>query len=188
MFEKFSQNARTVVIRAQEDADERRSDRIGTEHLLHAVLADPDSLAATALTEFGVDQAGVEAEIARRNPGLPDAEALATLGIDLEEVRRRTAEAFGPGALDSTSAATARNARPRRGHIPFDEATKKVLELALREAVRLRHNYVGTEHILLGMLHPEAEAAHDILEGRGVRLEEARLAIAEHLARGEQAS
>ena len=43
--------------------------------------------------------------------------------------------------------------RRRRGHIPFDRAAKKALELALREALRLQHNYIGTEHILLGMLH-----------------------------------
>lgn len=189
MFEKFSKKAREVLVAAQEDAQARSAARIGTEHLLRALLTEPDHRAADVLAEFGVDRAGVEVEIENQGrTDLTDAEALATLGIDLEEVRRRTEEEFGPGALEGTSAAARPDSRHRKSHIPFDVTTKKVLELALQEAGRLRHNYIGTEHILLGMLHSDTGTARDVLESRGVGLDPARLAVVEHIARGEQAS
>jgi ATP-dependent Clp protease ATP-binding subunit ClpA len=112
-----------------------------------------------------------------------DGAALASIGIDLDEVRRQVEEAFGPGALDRTMAA--RGGR-RRGHTPFDRSAKKVLELALREAIALHHNYIGTEHLLLGMLHTETGAAQRILAARGVRQHVARVMV-EELVRGRQA-
>ena len=92
-------------------------------------------------------------------------------------------EAFGPGALDRTRAARGRS--PGR-HVPFDRSAKKVLELALREALRLRHNYIGCEHILLGMLHSEVGAAGEILRARGMRLDSTRIVV-EELVRGRRA-
>jgi ATP-dependent Clp protease ATP-binding subunit ClpA len=186
MFERFTEKARLVVVGAQEQARERGADAIRSEHLLAALFAVPDNLAVTVLGALGVDRDVVEAEVGKLRPDgtpIPDAEALATLGIDLDEVRRQVEEAFGPGALDRTRAAAGR--RPR-GHIPFDRTAKKVMQLALREALRLKHNYIGTEHILLGMLHPVTGAAHDILVARGVRQDAARI-IVEELLRGRRA-
>jgi ATP-dependent Clp protease ATP-binding subunit ClpC len=68
------------------------------------------------------------------------AQALTTLGIDQEAVRQRVIEIVGRG--DQNPA----------GHIPFTPRAKKVLQLALREALQFGHNYIGTEHILLGLL------------------------------------
>ncbi|WP_433279750.1 Clp protease N-terminal domain-containing protein [Pseudonocardia xinjiangensis] len=186
MFERFTEKARLVVVGAQEQARERGADAIRSEHLLAALFAVPDNLAITVLGALGVDRDVVEAEVGKLRPDgtpVPDAEALATLGIDLDEVRRQVEEAFGPGALDRTRAAAGR--RPR-GHIPFDRTAKKVMELALREALRLKHNYIGTEHILLGMLHSATGAAHDILVSRGVRQDATRI-IVEELVRGRRA-
>jgi ATP-dependent Clp protease ATP-binding subunit ClpA len=185
-FERFSEKARTVVVLAQQQARERGDDVIGTEHLLRALFAVPDNLAVLVLEAFAVHRADVEADLDRERPatanGTSDATALATLGIDLDEVRRRVEEAFGPGALDRV-----RRPRGRRwgGHIPFTKGSKKVLELALREAIGLGHNYVGTEHLLLGMLRGEGPA-HDVLVGRGVLLDAARV-IVEELVRGRRA-
>ena len=121
------------------------------------------------LEGFSVRRADLEADLAGRATApaaagsVEDADALAALGIDLDEVRRRVEEAFGPGALDRARA-------PKRrflgGHIPFAKEAKKALELSLREALALRHNYIGTEHMLLGLLHGEG-AAHDVLVARG---------------------
>jgi hypothetical protein len=74
------------------------------------------------------------------------ARALESLGISLETVRSEVTEIIGRGATAPT------------GHIPFTPRAKKVLELSLREALELGHNYIGTEHILLGLLR----------EGQGV--------------------
>jgi Clp amino terminal domain, pathogenicity island component len=74
------------------------------------------------------------------------AKALESLGISLEAVRAQVEEIIGQGQSAPT------------GHIPFTPRAKKVLELSLREALQLGHNYIGTEHILLGLLR----------EGQGV--------------------
>jgi ATP-dependent Clp protease ATP-binding subunit ClpA len=188
-FERFTEKARTVVVLAQQQARERGDATIDTGHLLRALFAVPDNLAVMVLEGFSVRRADVEADLASGAPDtepLPDApsdrEALAALGIDLDEVRRRVEEAFGPGALDRV-----RRPRGRRwgGHTPFARTSKKALELALREAISLGHNYIGTEHLLLGMLRGEGPA-HDVLIARGVRLDVARV-IVEELVRGRRA-
>jgi ATP-dependent Clp protease ATP-binding subunit ClpA len=179
MFERFTKRARTVVVHAQEIARERRSPTIGSEHLLLGLFAVPDGLAATILSRLQVDRADVEADLGRGAPF--DAEGLATLGIDLEEVRRQAEETFGPGALDRTRAA---QGRWHGGHIPFERDAKKALELALREAIRLGHGFIGTEHLLLGLLHDGR--ARDVLVARGVGLDGAR-ALVEELVRKRQA-
>jgi ATP-dependent Clp protease ATP-binding subunit ClpA len=187
VFERFTEKARTAVVLAQEEARERKSDEIRTEHLLLAVYGVGDNLAQTVLGAFSVDREAVVREVGRLRPSgrpLIDAEALSALGIDLDEVRRQAEEAFGPGALDRTRAAGGK--RRRWGHIPFDRTAKKAMELALREAIHLKHNYIGTEHLLLGLLHGEGGAAHHILTGLGVRLDAARV-IVEELVRGREA-
>ena len=179
MFERFTKRARTVVVHAQEIARERRSPTIGSEHLLLGLFAVPDGLAATILSRLQVDRADVEADLGRGAPF--DAEGLATLGIDLDEVRRQAEETFGPGALDRTQAA---QGRWRGGHIPFERDAKKALELGLREAVHLGHGFIGTEHLLLGLLHDGR--ARDVLVARGVGLDGTR-ALVEELVRKRQA-
>jgi ATP-dependent Clp protease ATP-binding subunit ClpA len=189
MFERFTAKARRAVVMAQEEARERKAEEIRTEHLLAALFVVPDNLAVQVLGRFGVDRDTVRAEIDRLRPvGRPqlDAEALSTLGIDLDEVRRQVEEAFGPGALDRTRAALGGKGRRLLGHIPFERSTKKVLELALREAINLEHDWIGTEHLLLGLLHTETGAAHHILIGRGVKLDAARTLVDE-IVRGRKA-
>jgi len=187
MFEKFTDKARRVVVQAQEESRERKADAIRTEHLLVALCAVSGNLALTVLEGHSVDPADVRADVGALRGGLgpADAEALATLGIDLDEVRRQVEDTFGPGALDRTRAAS-RGGRWFAGHIPFDRGAKKVLELALREALRMEHNYIGCEHILLGLLHAEG-SAREILLARGARLETARIMV-EELVRGRRAS
>jgi ATP-dependent Clp protease ATP-binding subunit ClpA len=187
MFERFTERARTVVVLAQEECRQRGEQAIGTEHLLLALFRAPENLAVMVLEGFSVRRADVEADLTARRAvpdadGAADADALAALGIDLDEVRRRVEEAFGPGALD-------RGREPKRrflgGHIPFAKEAKKALELALREALALKHNYIGTEHILLGLLHGEG-VAQEVLVERGVLLDVARV-IVDELVRGRRA-
>ena len=176
MFERFTDPARRVVVLAQEEARERAADRIGSEHLLLGLCRATDSRAATLLAARGVTRATVEADLGTAGPvDLPDKEALASVGIDLDEVRERVEDAFGPGALESTRAAGAR--RRRWGHIPFDRAAKKVLELALREAIRRGDRFIGTEHVLLGIVHAEAGRTMALLAARGVTLTGMRAAL-----------
>ncbi|MGW4946961.1 Clp protease N-terminal domain-containing protein [Actinoplanes sp. NPDC004185] len=197
MFERFTHAARDAVMRAQAEARELRQSPIGTQHVLIALLADATGpvAAAGALTTKGVDARFVRAEVQRLvgpgpEPSVPvsdtdaeDAAALKAIGIDLEAVRRAIEENFGPGALRLPLAMAPkrrgllRRARPRTrtsGHIPFSPRSKKVLELSLREALRLKHNFIAPEHIMLGILREGQGLAVQILAGAGVDQERLR--------------
>jgi ATP-dependent Clp protease ATP-binding subunit ClpA len=156
MFERFTDRARGATVAAQVAARRLGHGHIGTEHLLLGLL-EGDGIAAQVLGGLGVTPAAVEreiqAEVGRGPLGPGDAEALGAIGIDLEEVRRRMEASFGPGALHWHPDPHCRAGRPRPGgHIPFTPRAKKVLELSLREALALKHKYIGTEHILLGLV------------------------------------
>jgi ATP-dependent Clp protease ATP-binding subunit ClpC len=88
--------------------------------------------------------------LARESDGLA-AKALEALGIGLEAVRAQVVEIIGRGQ-ESPS-----------GHIPFTPRAKKVLELSLREALQFGHNYIGTEHILLGLIREGDGVAAQVL-------------------------
>jgi len=187
MFERFTDQARHVVRRAQEEARGLNHRYIGTEHLLLGML-DPDSgLAYTVLTEAGVthDQvrAAIEAHVGEGQLGDADAEALLAIGIDLPAVKAKIEELFGPGALDPPAPEPKRGLLRRRrapepaargGHIPFVPRSKKVLELSLREALRLDHEYIGSEHILLGLCREGEGLAAKILTDAGLSIEDLR--------------
>jgi ATP-dependent Clp protease ATP-binding subunit ClpA len=168
MFERFTKEARAAVVGAQEEARRLHHRFIGTEHLLLAILETGEGAGAQALRDRGVDAADLRHRIVGIvDPGGDDLDsaALATLGIDLDEVRRVTEASFGPGALD------ARGRKPSRpGHIPFSKRGKKVLELSLREAVRLGHNHIGTGHMVLGLIREGEGVAPLVLTNAGIDL------------------
>ncbi|GLZ43835.1 Clp protease [Actinomycetospora sp. NBRC 106375] len=180
MFERFTDPARRVVVLAQQDARERADQSIGSEHLLLGLCRASDTRGAALLATHSVTAATVEEDLRRAAPPdppeLPDRDALASVGIDLDEVRSRIEDAFGPGALESTRAA-GRGRKRLWGHTPFEAGAKKVLELSLREAIRRGDRSIGSEHVLLGMLHRETGRAADILHGRGVTLDGIRAAL-----------
>ncbi len=90
------------------------------------------------------------------------AKALESLGISLEAVRQQVEEIIGRGE-DQPS-----------GHIPFTPRAKKVLELSLRESQQLGHNYIGTEHILLGLIREGEGVAAQVLVRLGADLNRVR--------------
>jgi ATP-dependent Clp protease ATP-binding subunit ClpA len=162
MFERFTKEARGTVERAQQECRATSGKRIGTEHLLLALLGG-DGPAARVLRDHGMETGALRDAVARRgDTGALDAEALRTLGIDLDSVREAVEETFGEGALDTPPG------RPRTGHISFEAESKKALELSLRHAVRLKHNHIGDGHILLGVLHDENTPAVRLLRDRNV--------------------
>ncbi|MGW0483231.1 ATP-dependent Clp protease ATP-binding subunit [Nonomuraea sp. NPDC003214] len=90
------------------------------------------------------------------------AKALESLGISLEGVRQQVEEIIGQGQSAPS------------GHIPFTPRAKKVLELSLREALQLGHNYIGTEHILLGLIREGEGVAAQVLVKLGADLNRVR--------------
>jgi len=108
----------------------------------------------------------------REEEGLA-ARVLESLDITVERVRAQVVRIVGSGE-EVTS-----------GQIPFTPRAKKVLELALREALSLGHNYIGTEHILLGLLHEGKGAAALALTSAGVTLEAGRSQVELIIGRGQ---
>ena len=182
MFERFTDRARAAVNQSRAEARKLGHDKIGTEHLLIALLADEACLAGRVLREAGADLDDLRSRIERhvgRGPrvlGEADAAALREIGIDLDEVRARIEQSFGAGALRPVEEPRRRGVlrRRRRGFGPFSPRAKKVLELALREALRLRHNYIGTEHILLGLIREGSGLAALVLTEAGMDLNDLR--------------
>jgi ATP-dependent Clp protease ATP-binding subunit ClpA len=98
------------------------------------------------------------------------ATSLESLGISLEAVRAQVEEIIGQGQSAPT------------GHIPFAPRAKKVLELSLREAKQLGHNYIGTEHILLGLIHEGEGVAAQVLVELGADLSRVRQQVIQLLS------
>lgn len=180
MFERFTTDARAVVIGAQEEARSLRSERIGTEHLLLSMCRTGGASAAL-LGSVGLDHDRVRRDVERLigSGGLSDSDAaaLGAIGIDLDAVRAKLEETFGPGALDAGSGPRRRGMFRRKvggGHIPFGPRAKKVLELALREAIQLRSSEIRSEHVLLGLLREGNGLAAKVMADAGVDLAELR--------------
>src|SRR6201989_2088527 len=98
------------------------------------------------------------------------AKALESLGISLEAVRAQVEEIIGHGGTAPS------------GHIPFTPRAKKVLELSLREALQLGHNYIGTEHILLGLIREGEGVAAQVLVKLGADLSRVRQQVIQLLS------
>lgn len=126
MFERMTDRARRTIVQAQEEARQLRHHHIGTEHILLALLQEPEGVAHQALTD---------------------------LGITYTETR---------GAVIYLVASSTKQSPPD-GYITFTPRTKKVFELALREALQLGVNYIGTEHLLLGLIREHEGVAAQIL-------------------------
>ena len=102
------------------------------------------------------------------------AKALETMGIGLDSVRQQVVDIIGQGAQAPS------------GHIPFTPRAKKVLELSLREALQLGHNYIGTEHILLGLIREGEGVAAQVLQKLGADLHKVRQTVIQLLSGVQQ--
>ncbi|WP_405646731.1 Clp protease N-terminal domain-containing protein [Streptomyces sp. NBC_00019] len=141
-FSRFTTRARNTVMAAHNKAVAARNAEGRPEHLVLGLLAEPDALAAKAITAQGV----------------------------LLDVVRQAATAALPPAVEEAPEL-----------VPYGSDAKKVLELTFREALRLGHNYVGTEHILLALL--EFENGEGVLSGLGITKEAAEENVTTALAK-----
>jgi ATP-dependent Clp protease ATP-binding subunit ClpA len=192
MFERFTDKARAAVFQARATAAGRGDRMIRPAYLLYA-LAAGDGVAARALAGLGVEAAGIERQLDRAAPlGNPlageadsaDAEALAAIGVDLDEIRRKVEEGFGPGALGRMPSP----ARRRAGRLTVTGDVKQALALALAEARALHHDYIGTEHLLLGLLAaagrtPRGDFTLETLRDFGIDSDQARQRVLDELRR-----
>jgi hypothetical protein len=188
MFERFTDKARGTVFAARAKAAERGDGQIRPVYMLHGLIT-MDGVAARALASLGVDAAAIDRQIARSAPianpleageANGDAEALASIGIDLDEIRRKIEDNFGTGAMD-------RLPLTMTGRITMTRESKQALALSLKEARALHHNYLGTEHLLLGLLalaerNPRGEFTLDSLRDLGLDSTETRERVLAELA------
>jgi len=128
VFERFTEPARQVVVNAQDEARELGHARVGPEHELLGLLAEPDS---------------------------DGSEALNSLGVTADRVRERVLAIVPRGDQRSVSS------------LPFTPESKKVLELALREALGLGHPDIAPGHVLLGLVHDREGVALHVLVSLG---------------------
>ena len=180
MFKQFTREGRELLVRAQEHARRLGHCWVGCEHLLLGV-ADSQTTVGSVLRARGLQPDELDEAIAAvvgvcPKPGSQDdKEALAALGIDLDEVCRAVEASFGPGALEEV-------ARRRRSHRnwhrlrrraatgtsctpgpPFTPKAKRGLEIALRESLRLKHDHIGIEHLALALLLRDDTAAWKVI-------------------------
>ncbi|MEU5217553.1 Clp protease N-terminal domain-containing protein [Streptomyces sp. NPDC020807] len=173
MFERFTKAARDVVRGAVEHAERGGAPAVGEEHLLLALLDREGTPAASAIRALcpperrGSLLAGL-AE-ARRRAGLSraDAEALASLGIDVGAIVERVEETHGVGAL-----AGRRSGSPR-----FSREAKTVLEKSLRVALARKDREIGDEHLLLALTTTGGVVA-EVLADHGVTFTAVEAAVA----------
>ncbi|WP_330459068.1 ATP-dependent Clp protease ATP-binding subunit [Streptomyces sp. NBC_00820] len=126
-FSRYTPRARNVVMSAHNEAVAAHNAEGRPEHLVLGLLAEPEGLAAKAIT---------------------------TQGVLLDSLRQAASDALPPAAENAPDL------------VPYGPEAKKVLELTFREALRLGHNYIGTEHILLALL--EHENGEGVLSGLGI--------------------
>jgi ATP-dependent Clp protease ATP-binding subunit ClpA len=162
VFERFARNARVAVVLAQEEARELNERETGSQHLLLGVLQAAGRDLSAVLNGYGLTPEVVRARLTETSTSDQtfddDADALRAIGIDLRAVRDSVARTFGADAFDSALSRSGRRRRPR-GHISFSHGAKKVLELAVREALAHKDNEIRCEHLLLGILRGGDKAA-----------------------------
>lgn len=176
MFERFTKDARAVVLGAVDHAERARAGEVTEEHLLLSLLDRKASRASFALAALGLDAGerrdSVERALAeaRRRGGLSraDTDALSGLGIDLSQIVSRVEEAHGAGALESGGGG--RRRRRLSGHRPFTRDAKDVLTRSLRTAHAHRDRHIGDEHLLLALTTRPGVPA-EVLADHGVTYE-----------------
>jgi ATP-dependent Clp protease ATP-binding subunit ClpA len=176
MFEQFAQSARQAVADARQEAAKAGQDQIRSEHVLVGLVREP-GLAADALTAAGLDAGLLRDQLPHGDHEAPadlDAEALATLGIDLDAVRRAADAAFGPGALDRASV-------PGRFRMPLSPDAKQALIGAVRHAHSDGRRQISSGHLLLGILDQKRNGALTVLAGTGTDVAALRADIVRRL-------
>lgn len=188
MFERFTVPAREVVEAARTHSRRLGHVWIGTEHLLAALVEIP-SPAADHLIAGGLTVESVERSIGELldDEHASDRDALAHLGIDLDRVREAIEADVGPEAWEADEDRPARwwqrarNSSRPSGYITFTRRAKKCLELALREAILLKHTSIGPEHILLGILREGNGMATAVIARAGISPDTLRSSLEESL-------
>jgi ATP-dependent Clp protease ATP-binding subunit ClpA len=206
--ERFTARARSVLVAADTSARALHRDHVGAEHLLLGLFAEPEGIAGRTLAAMSVSRDRVELAV-RAQDQEPAADAAGSAGdagsagaavsagdagsagAGMNQLADAVKATLGPKGRDvaDSAGATAEAAGPTgtaegpaaAGQLRYSPEGAGVLRDALAEALELGHNYIGTEHILLGLLRdPDAPVAK-LLDQLGVSPAEARVRVSEML-------
>jgi len=158
MFERFTDRARRVMVRAEDEATMLGHDKIGTGHMLVGVVGERDGVGA---------------------------QALEAMGVSLESVRTQVGEIIGCGEQPPPSyrdRLSVPEGIPFQLYMPLTPGAKKVIEHTLRAGLELRHNYIGTEHILLGLAREGDGVAAQVLMKFGADVNRIREQVVRQLS------
>lgn len=161
MFERFGQDLRTAVPLTYSEAKALGATRVRPEHLLLGLALEREGPAAVLLGEHGLDEATARRLLYERSGSDLDGEALAAIGIDVDQVRASVEQTFGHGALDRV-----RIRRRRHRWLPLDTNAKRVFHNMLRahhEAGDRRAPLDGL-HMLLALLDSNDPGVLDVLQ------------------------
>ncbi len=169
----FTARSKRVLEHSLKEALDLGHNYIGTEHLLLGLLREPEGVAVVAISNLGADPEAARREVMRRIGGTGRPRRASG---PLERTREVLRRSFGR--------------YPREGRSPsferFTERARRVVVLAQDEARRFNHNYIGTEHLLLGSLREEEGVGAPALQALGVTLDGAREQLESVIGYGEE--
>lgn len=169
IFVRYRREAHRTLETARIEAQGLHHNYIGTEHLLLALTIENFGKASSVLAECGITASALKKQVVRELEDTSarftetDAHALATVGIDLDEVRRRVEETFGASALDAPP--------PCPKGTPFTDKAMRALRATSQHARRLGHRQIGPEHLLLALMDDESTLAVRLIERLGATRE-----------------
>ena len=146
MFERYSENARSVMRYARLELQKFRHDHLGTEHILLGMMEVKEGVAASVLRQREID--------------LPHAK---------EQIEKLVKHGCVEDSVNYESL-------PRTTH------AQNVIDDAVKEARELKHNYIGTEHLLLGLLHENEGTGIEVLKNLGLKLDDVRKDVLDFLS------
>jgi ATP-dependent Clp protease ATP-binding subunit ClpC len=156
MYERFTDRARQVIQLANGVARRLNHEFIGTEHILLGLIAAETGVATTVLKNLGVELQKVRVGVENQAPPKPI--------LPVAETKPKTS-----GVMSILRSVVGIGSRPKR--LAMTLRAKKVIEYAMEAARHFKHNYVGTEHLLLGLLREQDGVAAQTLRNLGVRFE-----------------
>jgi ATP-dependent Clp protease ATP-binding subunit ClpA len=168
MFERFTPEAKAVLVEAQDAAIEIGSTYITPTHLFYGCAKGRDSTAGEPLHGVGITGESILDVVPQgEHPETSiDRNALRAIGIDYDRVKNAVDETFGEGALESSPDRRVRATTGRRP--PFTTEAKRSMELSLRVALELHDRRIRPGHLLLALLRLDDDAISRVVEEHGV--------------------
>lgn len=149
----FTERVRKVLQMAREQSVALNHEYVGTEHILLGLLAEGGGVASTVLANLGIDAARVRADVLIAVPPGKDNTSVAA-DLSAGGILGAIADTFGVGRT--------------RMDLPYTSRAKRTLEMSMSEVRNLRHSYVGTEHLLIGLLVEQQGIAAQVLTAHGL--------------------